>query len=193
MIPLVGRGIASLAGRMMTRNPRLGKKIFDLFKKDKGITVYRGDTVRKSWSLPKSEMGKMYDSKTLFSPSGKFSNPNLRKLAMGRWFTHRPEYARGFAGSSRFLPISGNLKDVLSWGGGYRPGLVQKLTLSEKEAKLARQMVRKIHGHEMPGSMYVVPKNVLKRAEKDRLQTFIANFYRMIGKKKGGLAQILNV
>ena len=32
-------GIASLAGRMMARNPRLGKKIFDLFKKDKGHYV----------------------------------------------------------------------------------------------------------------------------------------------------------
>ena len=189
MIPLVARGLMSLAGRMMARNPRLGKKIFDLFKKDKGITVYRGDIVRNKYSLPKSEIGKMYNPTGAFD----FSNPNLRKLAMGRWFTHRPEYARGFAGSSRFLPISGNLKDVLSWGGGYKRGLVQKLTLSEKEAKLARQMVRKIHGHEMPGSMYVVPKNVLKRAEKDRLQTFIANFYRMIGKKKGGLAQVLNV
>ena len=192
MIPLVGRGIASLAGRMISRNPRLGKKVFDLLKKPKGITVYRGD-VTGFKSLPKAEMGKMYDSKTLFTPMGKFSNPNLRKLAMGRWFTQNPEYARGFAGSSRFLPLSGNLKDVLKWGGGYRPGLVQKIMLSPKEAKLARQTVSKIHGHKMPESMYVVPKNVLKRAKKDQLQTFIANFYRMIGKKKGGLAQVLNV
>ena len=192
MLPIVARGIASLAGRMIARNPRLGKKIFDLFKKPEGIAVFRGD-VSGFRSLPKSKMAKMYDSKTLFTPSGEFSNPNLRKLAMGRWFTHNPEYARGFAGTSRFLPISGNLKDVLSWGGGYRPGLVQKIILSPKEAKLARQTVRKIHGHKMPESMYVVPKNILKRAEKDKLQTFIANFYRMIGKKKGGLAQILNV
>ena len=45
----------------------------------------------------------------------------------------------------------------------------------------------------MPPSMYVVTKNGLKRAKKDQLQTFIANFYRMIGKKKGGLAQIMNI
>ena len=190
MIPLVARGIASLAGRLIARNPRLGKKLFDLFKKDTGITVFRGD-VRGFRSLPKSTMAKMYsENRSKILP---YTNPRLRELAMGRWFTHNPKYARDFAGSSRFLPISGNLKDVLSWGGGYRPGLVQKLTLSEKEAKLARQMVRKIHGHEMPGSMYVVPKNVLKRAKKDQLQTFIANFYRMIGKKKGGLAQIMNI
>ena len=43
MIPLVARGIASLAGRMITRNPRLGKNLLDLFKKDKGITLYRGE------------------------------------------------------------------------------------------------------------------------------------------------------
>ena len=183
-------GIASLAARMAARNPRLGKRIFDLIKKPKGIAVYRGD-VAGFKSLPKSTMAKMYSDQ----PQGlrAFSQPKLRELAMGRWFTQNPEYARGFAGSSRFLPLSGNLKDILKWGGGYRPGLVQKIMLSPKEAKLARQTVSKIHGHRMPSSMYVVPKNVLKRAKKDQLQTFIANFYRMIGKKKGGLAQIMNI
>ena len=189
MIPLVGRGIASLAGRMITRNPRLGKKIFDLLKKPKGIPVYRGD-VAGFRSLPKSTMAKMYSEN---KKTDIFSQPRLRELAMGRWFTQNPEYARGFAGSSRFLPLSGNLRDILKWGGGYRKGVVQKIMLSPKEAKLARQTVSKIHGHKMPPSMYVVPKNVLKRAKKDQLQTFIANFYRMIGKKKGGLAQIMNI
>ena len=190
MIPLVARGIASLAGRLIARNPRLGKKLFDLFKKDTGITVFRGD-VAGFRSLPKSTMAKMYsENQSKILP---YTNPRLRELAMGRWFTQNPKYARDFAGSSRFLPISGNLKDILKWGGGYRPGLIRKITLSPKEAKLARQTVSKIHGHKMPPSMYVVPKKALKRAEKDQLQTFIANFYRMIGKKKGGLAQILNV
>ena len=183
-------GIASLAARMAARNPRLGKRIFDLIKKPKGIAVYRGDTTGFK-SLPKSTMAKMYsENQSKVLP---FSQPKLRELAMGRWFTQNPEYARGFAGSSRFLPLSGNLRDILKWGGGYRPGLVQKIMLSPKEAKLARQTVSKIHGHKMPPSMYVVPKNVLKRAKKDQLQTFIANFYRMIGKKKGGLAQIMNI
>ena len=193
MIALVGRGIASLAGRMMARNPRLGKKIFDLIKKPKGITVYRGDHVRKSWSLPKSELAKMYDSKTVFTPSGEFSNPHLRKLAMGRWFAKDPKTAMGFAGKSRFLPLSGNLKDVLSWGGGYEKGLVKKLTLSAKEAKLSNRLMNKIHNTKGLNYAHVVSKEALKRAETDHLRTFIANFYRMIGKKKGGLAQILNV
>ena len=57
-------------------------------------------------------------------------------------------------------------------------------------------MVSKIHGHKMPESLYMVPKKALKRVEKDKLQTFIANFKKMIGMqrmKHGGLAQILNV
>ena len=189
MIPLVGRGIASLAGRMMTRNPRLGKKIFDLLRKKptEGITVFRGQPARP---MPRIDVERMYTAKDKVFP---WTQPNLRSQAIGRWFTSDPKYAKGFAGSSRFLPISGNLKDVLSWGGGYKRGLVKKLTLSEKEAKIARRMVSKIHGTEMPPSLYMVPKKALKRAETDKLKTFIANFYRMIGKKKGGLAQILNV
>ena len=186
-------GIASLAGRMLARNPQLGRKIFDLFKKPKGITVYRGDDVRKSWSLSKADMGKMYDSKTVFTPSGEFSNPHLRKLAMGRWFAKDPKTAMGFAGRSRFLSMFKNPKDVLSWGGGYEPGIVKKLTLSAKEAKLSNRLMNKLHNTKGLNYAHVVSKEALKRAETDKLRTFIANFYRMIGKKKGGLAQILNV
>ena len=194
MLPLVGRGIASLASRMATRNPGLGKKIFSLLrKKPKGITVYRGDDVRKSWSLSKADMGKMYDSKTVFTPSGEFSNPHLRKLAMGRWFSSDPKVAMRFAGRSRFLSMFKNPKDVLSWGGGYEPGIVKKLTLSAKEAKLSNRLMNKLHNTKGLNYAHVVSKEALKRAETDKLRTFIANFYRMIGKKKGGLAQILNV
>ena len=190
----VARGIASLASRMATRNPQLGKNIFSLLrKKPKGITVYRGDNVRKSWSLPKSEIAKMYDSKTVFTPSGEFSNPNLRKLAMGRWFASDPKLAMGFAGKSRFLSMFKNPKDVLSWGGGYEPGIVKKLTLSAKEAKLSNRLMNKLHNTKGLNYAHVVSKEALKRAETDKLRTFIANFYRMIGKKKGGLAQVLNV
>ena len=56
MIPLVARGIASLAGRMIARNPRLGKKIFDLLKRPKGITVYRGQNVVHRSSLAKNPL-----------------------------------------------------------------------------------------------------------------------------------------
>jgi len=192
MIPLVARGIASLAGRLIARNPQLGKNILSLLrKKPKGITVYRGDIVRNKYSLPKSEIGKMYtENQSRILP---FSNPNLRKLAMGRWFASDPKLAMGFAGKSRFLSMFKNPKDVLSWGGGYEPGLVKKLTLSAKEAKLSNRLMNKIHNTKGLNYAHVVSKEALKRAETDKLRTFIANFYRMIGKKKGGLAQIMNV
>ena len=189
MIPLVARGIVSLAGRLIARNPRLGKKIFDLLNKskDKGITVFRGEPARP---MPKFEVAKMYDTKSAIFP---WKNPELRKHAIGRWFTDKPKYARDFSGSRVYSLLPRNWKNILQWGGGYQKGIIKKILLSEKEAKLARKMVSKIHGHTMPESYYMVPKRALKRAETDQLQTFIANFYKMIGKKKGGLAQILNV
>ena len=65
MIPLVARGIMSLAGRMIARNPRLGKKLFDLFKKDRGITrVWRGvEPTSKKHALlnyPRSLKGRFF-------------------------------------------------------------------------------------------------------------------------------------
>ena len=188
MIPIVARGIASLAGRLIARNPRLGKNIFDLLKKPKGITVFRGELAK---TMPKHEA-----AKALYGPDSVFAwkNPILRKQAIGRWFTDEPKYARGFSGRGVYSLLPSNWKNILQWGGGYEKGIIKKIILSEKEAKLARKMVSKIHGHKMPESMYMVPKKALKRAEKDELQTFIANLYKMIGKyKSGGLAQILNV
>jgi len=157
-----------------------------------GITVFRGEPLKNV--LSKAETAKMYNWNR---PGGTgitdFTNPELRKLAMGRWFTHKPEMASRFAGSSRFLSMFKNPKDVFSWGGGYRPGLVKKLTLSAKEAKLSNKLMNKIHGTKDLDYAYVVSKKALKRAETDKLKTFIANFYRMIGKKHGGLARILEV
>ena len=101
--------------------------------------------------------------------------------------------AMGFAGKSRFLSMFKNPKDILSWGGGYEPGLVKKLTLSAKEAKLSNRLMNKLHNTKDLKYAHVVSKEALKRAETDHLRTMIANFYRMIGKKNGGLAQILNV
>ena len=171
MIPIVARGIASLAGRMISRNPRLGKKL---------ITLYRGEPARLLGSPSKSEIIK----RNLFEQK----SDRLRKLAMGRWFSTDLKMAKGFAGTPRF----GWLRTP------YKPGYIQKLTLSEKEAKLANKLANRLHeikdrtrGY---GHFFVVPKKAMKRAKKDELQTFINNFYKMIGKyKNGGLAQILNV
>ena len=189
MISLVARGIASLAGRMATRNPQLGKNIFSLLRKKPtgGITLYRGQPAKP---IPRIDIEKMYTAKDKVFP---WSHPNLRSQAIGRWFTHKPEYATNFAGSSRFMSLFKNPKEVFSWGGGYRKGVVKKVTVSAKEAKLANRVMNKIHNTKDLDYAYVISKKALKRAETDKLRTFIANFYRMIGKKKGGLAQVLNV
>ena len=177
MIPLVARGLMSLAGRMMARNPRLGKKIFDLFKKDKGITLYRGEPARLFGDPSKSEI----INRNLFQQR----SDRLRKLAMGRWFSTDLKMAKDFAGTPRF-----------GWlGTPYKPGYIQKVTVSPKEAKLSNKLANRlldIKGGGL-GDYFVVSKNVKKRVKKDELQTFINNFYKMIGKKKGGLAQVLNV
>jgi len=189
MLPLVARGIASLAGRMIARNPRLGKNLLSLFNKskDKGIAVFRGEAARP---MPKHEAAKaLYGSESIFP----WKNPELRKQAIGRWFTDEPKYARSFSGRGVYSLLPSNWKNIMRYGGGYEKGVIKKIILSEKEAKLARKMVSKIHDHKMPESLYMVPRKALKRAETDQLRTFISNFYKMIGKKKGGLAQILNI
>ena len=175
-------GIASLAGRMMMRNPRLGKKIFDLFKKPKGITVYRGEHARLAGDASKASMAKMFDNISTLP------YPGLRKQAMGRWFTSDPKFARSYAGVPRWNWLKT----------GYKPGYIQKLTLSEKEAKLSNKLANRLHEIKDSGRgyghFYVVSKKAMKRAKKDQLQTFINNIYKRIGKyKSGGLAQILNV
>ena len=82
MIPIVARGIASLAGRMISRNPRLGKNIFDLLKKPKGITrVWRG--VEPSLAKSSSAMlGRSYPR----GLKGRFFTTNL---ADAKWYAHR--------------------------------------------------------------------------------------------------------
>ena len=181
----------SLAARAGIPAARTALRFLSRLKKPPktgGITLYRG-TEAKNW-LSKAETAKMYRST---GSKFDFNDPELRKLAMGRWFTHKPEMASRFAGNPRFLSMFKNPKDVFSWGGGYQPGLVKKLTLSAKEAKLSNKLMNKIHGTKDLDYAYVVSKKALKRAETDKLKTFIANFYRMIGKKHGGLARILEV
>ena len=173
MIPLVARGLASLAGRMLARNPRLGKKIFDLLKKPtEGITVFRGEPWKSRSSI--KDMAKW-----MYGPGSQSNNP-LRFGAAGRWFSTNPKSAGLHAGYSGL----GNL------------GRIKSVTLSPKELKLAKKLSRKIHegsGRLGPSSAMVVPKRALPRVKTDYLRTLINNFYKNLGYKKGGLAQILNV
>ena len=182
MLPLVGRGIASLAGRMIARNPRLGKNLLSLFnKKPKGIAVYRGEPWKTRSTL--DQMAKMMYGPGTHSQS---NNP-LRFGATGRWFTRDPKGARLYAGLAE-------------------PGRIKKVILSPKELKIAERLSKKLHG--VPdrttggwanrGYGLIVPKGALPRAKTDYLQTFITNFYKSLNKrtrgwKDGGLAQIMNV
>ena len=174
MLPIVARGIASLAGRMMTRNPRIGKNLLNLFNKEpKGIAVYRGEPWKN-----KSTLDQM--AKWMYGPGkgGQHDNP-LRFGATGRWFTRDPEGARLYAGL-------------------IEPGRIKKVILSPKELKIAERLSKKLHQLEGEGKGYglIVPRSALPRLKTDYLQTLITNFYKAIGKrglKDGGLAQILNV
>ena len=187
MIPIVARGIASLAGRLIARNPRLGKKLFDLFKKDKGITLYRGEPAKPFYSL-KEQAKHMYGRKdSLFYGV----NP-LREAAAGRWFSSSPLDVTGYAGSGVYSWKPSNWRLIKEWGGGYRPGVVKKVTLSAKELARAKKLLKKITKGDML-RYYVIPKSALPRVEKDALFTAVANIRNMMGLKKGGLAQILNV
>ena len=189
-------GLTRLATRFGIPAAKSAMRFMSRLKKPKGggITLYRG-TEAKNW-LSKAETAKMYNPKgSMFD----FNDPELRKLAMGRWFSPFPSTASRYAGNRRFLSMFKNPKDVLSWGGGYRPGVIKKLTLSAKEAKVANRLANRLHAGEKLGPehmidyMYVVPKKALPRIETDKLRTFIANMYRMAGKKHGGLARILEV
>jgi len=189
----------SLAARAGIPAARSAMRFLSKLKKPPktgGITLYRG-TEAKNW-LSKAETAKMYNPSKIPSKFD-FNDPELRKLAMGRWFSPFPSTASRYAGNPRFLSMFKNPKDVFSWGGGYRPGVVKKLTLSAKEAKVANRLANRLHAGQKLGPehmidyMYVVPKKALPRIETDKLRTFIANMYRMAGKKHGGLAGILEV
>jgi hypothetical protein len=194
--------LLSLAMRAGIPAARSGLRFLSKMKKPKGggITLYRGEQAKPIVSL--KETAKMYNPSKIPSKFD-FNNPELRKLAMGRWFSDSPGIASGYAGNSRFLSMFKNPKEVLSWGGGYRPGVVKKVTLSPKEANMASRLAHRIHNVKTkPGKawssnpasyMFVLPKKALGRIEVDKLRTFLANMKRMMGKKHGGLARILEV
>ena len=72
-------GIASLAGRMMTRNPRLGKNL---------ITLFRGE------SFPQRNIKSM-------KRTAKYFNTTLDKMKKdtlsGQWYTPNPDHAKSYA------------------------------------------------------------------------------------------------
>ena len=187
--------LLSLAIRAGIPAARTGLRFLSKMKKPKGggITLYRGEPLKPLLSMKEQ-------AKQLYGPSKgfrltDFNNPNLRTSAMGRWFTTNPDRAMRFAGyprmSLKMQGIKNYLKNFPGWG--YEPGVVKKVVLTPKQAKLAKKVQEKISGGDMMGDAYVIPKRFLPQVEKDSLRTAIANFYRMIGKKDGGLARILEV
>ena len=79
MLPIVARGIASLAARMISRNPRLGKNL---------ITLFRGE------SFPQRNISSMKSTAKHF----KTTLAEMKKDTLsGQWFTPNPEHARAYA------------------------------------------------------------------------------------------------
>ena len=180
MIPLVARGLASLAGRLIARNPRLGKKIFELIKKPPHMTVFRGEPSIPTQSLAslKKEMG----------------------ASAGRWFSSDPKLAMRFAGKSTIGWKPRYWKKMWEKGGpsgfGYEKGVVKKLRLSLKEAELGRKLASHPSKILLPDYEYlVVPRQALPKIEIDAIRTAIANMRKLMGisYKNGGLAQMMNI
>ena len=158
MISLGARGLASLAGRLLSK---------------RGTTVFRGEPWKNRSSLDNM-------AKWMYGPgTGSQSNNPLRFGATGRWFTRDPKGARLYAGLAE-------------------PGRIKKVTLSDKELRIAEKLSEKLHKVEGQRKGYglIIPKSALPRLETDYLQTLLTNFYKMIGKRglrEGGLVSILNL
>jgi hypothetical protein len=108
--------LLSLAMRAGIPAARSGLRFLSKLKKPSkpgGITLYRGEQAKPVMSL--KETAKMYNPSKIPSKFD-FNDPNLRKLAMGRWFSPFPKTASGYAGNPRFLSMFKNPKDVFSWG-----------------------------------------------------------------------------
>jgi len=79
MLPIVARGLLSLASRMIARNPRLGKNL---------ITLFRGE------SFPQRNISSMKSSAKHFKTT--LAEMKKDKLS-GQWFTPNRDHARAYA------------------------------------------------------------------------------------------------
>ena len=190
----------SLAARAGIPAARSALRFLSKMKKPpKSVTLFRGEPAVPMMSA--KETGKY-----MYGPGsgGLFTKPsNLKAAAVGRWFSNEPKLATRFAGKRVHDWHPRSWKKMWEVGGpkefGYKKGVVKKLKLSAKEAKLAGLVASRVSGGTFGGGRgsipgyYVVPKKSLAKVETDKLRTFIANMYRMAGKKHGGLAGILEV
>ena len=184
----------NLAARAGIPAARSALRFLSRLKKPKGggITLFRGEPGPTKYEMPLKDLAKtMYDKKY----TGLFGdrNPMLRRGAAGRWFSTEPSSTLGYAGSKVFNWKPSNWANIINWGGGYKKGVVKKLTLTPKELKLAKRLQKKISGHDIE-HFYIAPRSTLPRIEKDAIMTAVANLKNILGRyKQGGLARILEV
>jgi len=160
-----------------------------------GITLYRGEPVPGKFDMPLKDLAKtMYHKDSArYTLLGDMGNPALRRAAAGRWFSTEPSSVTGYAGSKVYNWKPKNWANIINYGGGYKKGVVKKLKLTAKEARMAKKLQAKISGHNID-HFYIAPKSTLPRIEKDPILTAVANLKNMMGiYKHGGLARILEV
>ena len=142
MIPLVSRGIASLAGRLAMRNPRLGKNL---------ISLYRGE------SFPQRNISSLKSTAKYFNTT----LPKMKKDTLsGQWYTPNRDHARSYAAGlfSKLKEIKVTPKELAAF---YR--YKDKVNKTNVKFSVAAQMGRPFKQHitESP-SHVIIPRYKLK-------------------------------
>jgi hypothetical protein len=142
MIPLVARGIASLAGRMATRNPRLGKNL---------ISLFRGE------SFPQRNISSLKSTAKYFNTT----LPKMKKDTLsGQWYTPNPDHAKSYASGlfSKVKEVKVTPKELAAF---YR--YKDKVNKTNVKFSRAAQMGRPFKQHitESP-SHVIIPRYKLK-------------------------------
>ena len=142
MIPLVARGIASLAGRLAMRNPRLGKNL---------ISLYRGE------SFPQRNISSLKSTAKYFNTP----LPKMKKDTLsGQWYTPNRDHARSYAAGlfSKLKEIKVTPKELAAF---YR--YKDKVNKTNVKFSVAAQMGRPFKQHitESP-SHVIIPRYKLK-------------------------------
>ena len=142
MIPLVARGIASLAGRLAMRNPRLGKNL---------ISLYRGE------SFPQRNISSLKSTAKYFNTT----LPKMKKDTLsGQWYTPNRDHARSYAAGlfSKLKEIKVTPKELAAF---YR--YKDKVNKTNVKFSVAAQMGRPFKQHitESPAHV-IIPRYKLK-------------------------------
>jgi hypothetical protein len=142
MIPLVARGIASLAGRLAMRNPRLGKNL---------ISLFRGE------SFPQRNISSLKSTAKYFNTT----LPKMKKDTLsGQWYTPNPDHAKSYASGlfSKVKEVKVTPKELAAF---YR--YKDKVNKTNVKFSRAAQMGRPFKQHitESP-SHVIIPRYKLK-------------------------------